>query len=150
MKTSPRGLKMKRLSCLLLFLILVTSACTPSGQAGAKLTIPSKWKLESFGKPDSETPVLQESTITLELNENGQAGGSSGCNSYGAKYEFNGSTLKFSEVISTLMACANDQVNQQESQYLQALQGATSFKFSGDKLIIFYADGQNQLNFIGQ
>ncbi len=104
----------------------------------------------SFGKTGAETPVIQDSAITLEFAENNQVGGSGGCNSYGAKVEVQGKTLTISEIVSTLMACVDDQVMEQETQYFTALQGASNFEISGDNLTIFYEDGQSQLNFVKQ
>ena len=141
---------MKPIFFLLISLALITTACSAVNQGGGELTVPSEWKLVSFDIAGAETPVVAESTVTLEFAADGQAGGSGGCNSYGATYELQGDTLKITEVISTLMACADEQINQQETQFFNALQGATRLVVSGDSLTIFYEDGQNKLNFARQ
>jgi heat shock protein HslJ len=141
---------MRPIYLLLISLSLVTASCG-SGQPGAtELAIPSKWSLVSFGKTGAETPVVEGSAITLELNEDNQLGGSGGCNSYGAQYSLEGQTLTVKEVVSTLMACADDLVMQQETQYFTALQNISSFEISGDTLTIYYDNGQSQLNFVKQ
>jgi heat shock protein HslJ len=49
---------------------------------------------------------------------------------------------------STLKACANEQVTQQEQQYLEALKTAARFEITRDNLTIWYGDGQSKLNFV--
>jgi heat shock protein HslJ len=142
--------QMKLQNILFISILLITTACTSTQAGGGELPIPSTWKLVSFGKAGAETRVVQGMAVTLEFAENGQLGGNGGCNSYGGMYEVQGSKLKILEIISTLMACANDQVMQQESQYFSALQSATGFEISGDKLTIYDEDGRNQLNFVKQ
>lgn len=92
--------------------------------------------------------MVEGSSITLEFKENGQAGGNGGCNSYGAKYETRGDNLSIQDIVSTLMACADEQVTQQEQKYFEALKTAASFEISGDNLTIWYKDGQGRLNFV--
>ncbi|NWG15022.1 MAG: META domain-containing protein [Chloroflexi bacterium] len=80
-------------------------------------------------------------TITLEFGEDGRAGGSSGCNTYGANYTADAGSISFSAAVSTLMACAEDAMAQ-ERDYLAALEAATAYKRDGDRLTITYGDGQ--------
>jgi len=133
---------MKYLTLLMIALAMIASACTAIQAAGGELTVPSSWKLVSFEKEGSEIPVVEGSTVTLELAEDGQLGGSGGCNSYGAAYAIDGKTLKVEEVISTLMACADEKLMEQESQYFAAIHSATGFEVSGDNLTISYEGGQ--------
>ena len=70
----------------------------------------SSWQLVSFGLLAATTPVAGESPITLEFGANGQAGGRGGCNSYGGTYTLQNSSLKFREITSTLIACADQAV----------------------------------------
>jgi putative lipoprotein len=108
----------------------------------------TKWKLVSFGKPGAETPVVESSTITLEFKAEGQAGGSGGCNSYGAHYEVQGNRLSFGEITSTLMACEQEGLGQQEQRYFQALETTSRFELTGDRLTVWYGDAQGVLNFV--
>lgn len=141
---------MKPVFLTLIALALVGSACSAFQPGAADLAIPSSWSLVSIGIPGSETPIVEGSSVTLEFNENNQLGGTAGCNSYGAQYTLQGNSLTVKEVVSTLMACADDLVMQQETQFLTSLQSATSIAFSGDNLTIFYDNGQSQLNFAKQ
>ncbi len=140
---------MKHLALLLMALTLLTPACTAvQGQKGEGDLANSQWKLVSFGKTGAEIPVVEGSSITLEFKENNQVGGNGGCNSYGGKYEMQDDNLSFKDITSTLMACADEQVTQQEQQYFQALQTATRFEITEDNLTIWYADEQNKLSFV--
>jgi heat shock protein HslJ len=146
---------------LLLTIVLMLSACAP---AATEVTTPTveptgpssdenslantQWTLVSFGIADAENPIVEGSAITLEFKADGQAGGSGGCNSYGGAYQVQGNTLSFSQINSTLMACADEKMMQQEQQYFQALESAGQFELTDDHLTISYNNGQAVLNFV--
>jgi heat shock protein HslJ len=133
--------------CLIVaVLALAASACAAGSPAGASLAN-TKWTLVSFGAPDAENPVIVGTNITLEFQQDGQAGGSGGCNSYGAQYKVQGDTISFSQIVSTLMACTQEGVDQQEQRYFAALQATGQFELAGDLLTIQYDNGQGVLNF---
>ena len=146
---------------LLTTVVLILSACTPVTTGvttpTAEPTVPSsaenslantQWTLVSFGTRGAETSLVEGSAITLEFGEDGQAVGSGGCNSYGSKYQVQDNRLSFSQINSTLMACADERVMQQEQQYLQALESAGEFELTDDHLTISYDNGQAVLNFV--
>lgn len=106
------------------------------------------WMLVAFGEPGAETPVIEGSTITLEFDAKGQAGGMGGCNSYGGSYSVNEGKLKFGEIVSTLIACTDQAITDQEQQYLQALRSASRFTVNDTGLTILYNDEKGVLNFV--
>ena len=97
------------------------------------------WNLVSMGSPDSPQPVLQGTPITLIFTNEG-VGGSAGCNTYGGGFQTDGSSITFSNVVSTLMACGDTGVMEQETAYLNALNSASSYQVT---------DGQLQINYNG-
>jgi heat shock protein HslJ len=127
----------------------IRMAMAPSETPGAANPLAgSQWNLESFGPIGSETPVGEGSTITLEFGAGGQAGGSGGCNSFGTQYEVQDGVLSFGQIASTLMACTDEGVMDQEQRYFQALQNAGEFSLDADRLTILYDDGQGALIFV--
>ncbi|MGE5123857.1 MAG: META domain-containing protein [Acidobacteriaceae bacterium] len=150
MGIGAENLHLKKLSILLVFVTLISTGCKAFQAGGSELPLPSQWKLESYGEISAQTPVVAGSTATLELNENGLASGNGGCNSYGSNYEMQDKTITFKEVVSTLMACADDKTMQQEAEYFQALQAASEYKVSDKHLTILYDDGRKALIFIRQ
>lgn len=106
------------------------------------------WRLESYGPVGNEMPALDETAVTLNFDDVGQAGGNSGCNSYGGEYGVQGDALLFGEIVSTLMACADDDVTAQEQAFLDALRAAETFTQTEDRLTIYYDGGQSALQFV--
>ena len=56
--------------------------------------------------------------------------------------------LSFNEINRTLMACQQEGIDQQEQNYLQALETAGNFELAGDYLTIGYDNGQGVLNWV--
>lgn len=151
---------MKHTKRLLLVLAFTLAACAPitapptptpplAAPPGAVSELAgTRWTLVSYGTPGAETPVVEGSEVTLVFQEDGQAAGSGGCNSYGGLYQVENGVLSFGEVVSTLMACVDEQVMAQEQRYFQALQTAGRYELSADQLTIHYDDGQGVLNFV--
>lgn len=118
----------------------------PSGVSSENSLENTHWSLVSFGAPDSEQPPIEGSMITLMM-ANGQAGGYGGCNSYGGTYQVDGDTISFDEITSTLRACADENVTQQEQRYFQALESAARFERMDNFLVLSGEDGNELLTF---
>lgn len=129
-------------------MIFALAACTPrSSGSGSPNLANTEWTLVSMGKPGAEQPAVSGAKVTLKLEDGGRAGGSGGCNSYGGSYQIQGDQIKFENVNATLMACADENAMQQETQYFHALQTAGKVEQSGNSLKIYYDDGNGVLNF---
>lgn len=110
----------------------------------------NSWILASFETDGEETLALPDSTVTLEFETAGQAGGNAGCNYYGSNYDVDGSTLSFGPIESTAMACEDEALMDQEGRFLAALERATEFELAeeGNQLRISYSDGESSLKFV--
>jgi heat shock protein HslJ len=129
----------------------ITPASTPAPEGTSAPTAASldgtRWVLDSMGKNSQETPPVAGSTITLEFASNGQVGGNAGCNTYGGSYETRDNNITFVSLVSTLMACADNAITEQEGAYLQALNSASTFEQTADGLTILYEGGSGRLHF---
>lgn len=106
----------------------------------------TRWQLVSFGPTDA--PAAAGAAITLEFGAGGQAGGHGGCNDYGGSYTVREGSLRFAEIVSTLKACDDEAVNDQEALYLEALRTTGRFTLTGDSLTIWYGGDDEMLSFV--
>lgn len=102
------------------------------------------WQLVEYLNPNNEmvTPTTEATLSFLE----GQAAGSAGCNSFSANYRLDGSTLTFDQPVSTLMAC-EEGVMAQEEDVLNRLVQTQSFAVVDGQLQLLAGDGTILLTF---
>lgn len=101
----------------------------------------TQWILESYGPSGAETTVIGETPLTLNFSHDGQVTGSGGCNSFGGTYQVEDGTLVLGEIVSTLMACVDSELMEQERQYLDALQTVSTIELENDRLVLTYDQG---------
>jgi len=120
---------------------MLLTACggTGAGDQSVKLDGTS-WVLTAFNK---NKPVDgRQPTIAFE---DGQASGTTGCNSYGGDYELDGEKIGFGAMFMTEMWC--EDVADQEMVYLDLLNQAESFQIVDGVLTIFCGP-QQTLTFV--
>ncbi len=82
-----------------------------------------KWTVDSYGVPPSSVvAVLPDTEIDVVFGI-GTVGGFAGCNSFSGTYGTNGTVVRISRLATTRLAC-DDAVMEQETAFLEALQGA--------------------------
>jgi heat shock protein HslJ len=125
----------------LLPLSLAVAGCAATEQAGAPSSEPAKpsvqlletyWKLvELNGQP---VPKLEREPHLILKSEGGRVTGFGGCNGFGGTYTLDTATsrVRFSEMISTMMACADGM--ELEQGFLKVLATADNYSLSGDRL----------------
>lgn len=103
------------------------------------------WILEDLNK----TGIIDNTHVTLILDDNGRLSGNSGCNRYTGGYELRGDVLNVApNVASTRMACRAPAVMQQEQKYLELLirmKKATRTETGG---LLLTADDGSSLSFM--
>jgi heat shock protein HslJ len=99
-----------------------------------------KWEVLNSFRPGAVTSPVPGSTLTAEFAD-GTISGNSGCNQYTGPYEASGTSITIGPLASTLRACADPAVGQQETEYLAALELARTFSVAGGNLNLFREDG---------
>lgn len=121
---------MKKVLLFLLLISLVLSGC-----ASQEKSLQGTWMLTGYGPEGATTPVVPDSQASIVFNDNGSLSGSSGCNGFGGEYTVEGDQIKFSGLVSTLMAC-EEPLMTQEGTVFKVLNGTASYKIDGNTLTI--------------
>lgn len=125
--------------------VLFVTACgsthNPTGNPSKPTSAPvsltgTEWTLQDL----AGTPALANVKATLTFPESGRATGNASCNRFTGSVEVSGETIKFGALASTRMACADNAVSTQETEYLKALGAAKRFEWKEPTLLI-YAEG---------
>ncbi len=83
--------------------------------------------------------VISGMRLTAVFAADGTVSGNGGCNSFSGAYTTDGNAITIGPLASTMMACAED-VMQQEAAYLAALQSAATYQVMGDTMQLRTAD----------
>jgi heat shock protein HslJ len=120
---------------------LLAYAATDSAKA-----IQGEWDVTSYYAGTALLSPVAGSSATAKFDGT-QISGTGGCNTFSGPYSVDGDTITIGPLASTLRACADPAVDQQEQQYLQALSLAKTFAVSGDRLDLFREDGGFAVSF---
>lgn len=134
-------------------LLEIVSKMPVTPTPGAVTTAPDLegvvWQLQSMADASGETVDAMTDVLLTATFNNGQLSGNGGCNTYFGTYAADASSLTIKPAGTTMMACAED-VMAQEQAYMAALATSASYKVTGDKLEIMNADGTVVLTFTAQ
>ena len=121
------------LTVLLLAGVPVITAC----QAVPSPLEDYEWVLTSYTTAGKNISVLPDVEVTAFFDsEEKQLSGSGGCNSYFGAYEIDGLSLNIPGPVAVTEMWCGDEIGEQESVYLEALQSARSFQLERGNLII--------------
>lgn len=110
-----------------LMLVLGIQAC--STKMGTTSVTNTKWVLTEW---PGETMPNTTKKATLNFDADNKVNGKSFCNGFGGSVTITGNTIKFGELIGTMMFC--EDVGQAEGKYTEGLRTANSYKVVGNKL----------------
>lgn len=102
--------------------------------------VAGKWEAINYFRPGAVVSVLAGTRITAEFAD-GRVAGDAGCNTYTAPVAVDGSSIRIGPIASTLRACADPAVDQQERDYLAALELARSWRLDRGNLTLLRDDG---------
>jgi heat shock protein HslJ len=100
---------------------------------------PSDWQLLDL----AGAPIVPNSKPSLSFFEPGKVAGNASCNRFTGSVTITANNLKFGQLATTMMACADPKISEQESTYLKALAAATRYEWHDPYLHIF-CDGFDQ------
>lgn len=94
-----------------LLVALVLAGCGETAPSGPEGSVGAPAAGDYLSTPASSFPLLAGTRVQLTL-DGSSLSASAGCNTLGAGYSFDGTTLVVGEVASTMMGCAEDLMNQ--------------------------------------
>lgn len=107
------------------------------------------WNLTAYLSGGTMTPVLGGTSITATFAQGGALSGSAGCNTYTATYTVDGSAMRITQPILTLLACAEPEgITQQENTYSALLPTVASYQMAGSELTLTNGSGQTILTYV--
>jgi len=98
------------------------------------------WNLTSYYTGDAVSSVSGDVTLTAEFTADGVSG-NGGCNQFNGPYTVDGQSITIGPLASTRAACPDEALQQQETDYFAALELATTFQVTGDRLDLFRDGG---------
>lgn len=105
-----------------------------AGHPAPAASLNGRWRLSRLSERGVAQP-LPGTPLTLNL-EGTRLSGFSGCNSFGGALTVQGASFRAGQLLSTMRACANEQVNASERRYLSALGAVNTFSLRGNLLTL--------------
>ena len=107
----------------------------PDGARNSAKLGDRKWMLEQIG--NRQTFVALPTAFINFDTEKASVGGDTSCNVFGGKYSVKGDKIKFTDLISTMRACVEDNRMTVEREFLDGLRDADRFVSDGDRLQLY-------------
>jgi heat shock protein HslJ len=99
-----------------------------------------EWSVTSYYTGNAVTSVIGDVDLTATFGDQ-DVSGNTGCNNFNGPYRVDGDTIEIGPLASTLAACTDEELQQQEADYLAALELATTFTVTGSRLDLFRNGG---------
>jgi heat shock protein HslJ len=134
----------KRQWTIALAIVVLACAKAPEqgGEAAGSVTsynplVGGRWRLvELEGEPALTGGGAREPHLIFSSDTADRVGGATGCNTMGGTYEADETSIRFSQIFSTKMACVEEERMRQEARFLKALETADRYAVSGDTLTL--------------
>jgi len=96
-----------------------------------------KWLLTKIYTKDSFVQVSNQAFIHFSTSD-GRINGNGSCNSFGGKVTIDDNSLRFDNIFSTKMYCADVQMT--EDEFFRQLQQVTRYEIKRNSLLLFAGD----------
>jgi heat shock protein HslJ len=117
--------------------------------AGPDNLVEGSWNVTGYNNGNQAvTSPIVGTTLTATFTVDAVSG-NAGCNDYNGSYTIEGATVEIGPLVTTRMACEQD-VMDQEAQYLAALQASTSVESVGGVVTLRDATGSTQVTLAAQ
>lgn len=110
----------------------VLSGC---GGEPASLLTGDEWTVESIGGQ----PTVPQSKVTIAFAEDGGLSGAASCNRFVGGWHLSGEGLTFGQIGSTMMACLEPELSDQERTFIEALGKISRFEIAPDGALVLVA-----------
>ena len=119
----------------IIVLVAIVGACkstSGSVKSSSESITEKRWKLiEINGKSVVLNESMQREAFIILRDEGKRVSGNGGCNTFGGTYEISeGYRIKFSQMVSTMMACLNMEI---EQELLKVLEMTDNYSLSADR-----------------
>lgn len=120
-----------------LLMVAGLTACVPEAVNNGGSMLAGKWMLQTMNGAAVSVP------LSLDINtDDGSVRGFAGCNRFFGRAQMTGDAqLSVSQIGSTKKLCSDNSVMQTERAYINALQGVSSYSFSGRELSLMGSGG---------
>ena len=113
--------------------------------AGAANPLEGEWLVTGYNNgKEAVTSPMAGTELTATFTPDGQVSGNAGCNTYNGPYKLDGTSLTVGPLATTMKACEQE-VMDQEMQFLTALQTPTTVEPSGATVTLRDASGATQV-----
>jgi heat shock protein HslJ len=135
---------MKNLYRTFLIIILVNAMLV----AASAQSLGGEWKLVEARQEGAKISLGSEIRTNLIFGAENRMSGSAGCNRYSTTYKTAGKNqISFEPIISTKMACVNDDFMKQENTFFGVMEKVEKYQTKGKYLIFSDESKQNVLRF---
>ena len=117
----------------LLALLVISLAITACTARNGRTSPHGSWTLTAYGSVASPTPAVAGAAAELTFNSDGTVTGNSGCNGFGGNYKAEGDKVIFDQITSTLMACDEPRMAQEDVVH-KVLTDTATYKIEGNTL----------------
>lgn len=112
--------------------------------SGSTVLTGTRWEVANFNNGrDALVSLLPGTRITMEFGADGRITGNSGCNTYFTSYQISGNSIVIGPASGTQTLCSEPEgIMQQETDFLNALRMASTFRLDGNRLELRFSGEQ--------